>query len=82
MRLREGTLWPVPVTLDVTEERGGRLGPGDSLALRDPEGVMLAALHVRETWRPDPEAEARAVFGTADPAHPGVAHLLGRTGPL
>ena len=82
MRLANGTLWPIPVTLDVTEELGERLSPGASLALRDPEGVMLAVLRVSETWRPDRLAEARAVLGSTDPAHPGVAHLLERSHPV
>jgi sulfate adenylyltransferase len=82
MRLADGTLWPIPVTLDVSEEVAERLSPGASLALRDPEGVMLAVLHVGETWRPDRLAEARAVLGSEDPAHPGVAHLLERSLPV
>jgi sulfate adenylyltransferase len=81
MRLSDGTLWPVPVTLDVPDELAAQVGPGASVALRDPEGVMLAALHVGEVYRPDRRAEALGVFGTADPAHPGVAHLLERTHP-
>ena len=55
MRLSDGTIWPVPVNLDVTEEKAAELGPGASLALRDPEGVMLAVLHVSELYRPDRE---------------------------
>jgi len=82
MRLADGTLWPIPVTLDVTEEMAAKLAPGGSLALRDPEGVMIAVLRVAETWRPDRSAEARAVLGTEDPAHPGVAHLLSRSNPV
>ncbi|HLW17694.1 MAG TPA: bifunctional sulfate adenylyltransferase/adenylylsulfate kinase, partial [Actinomycetota bacterium] len=82
MRLADGTLWPIPITLDVTEEAAEGLEPGKTLALRDPEGVMLAALHVSEVWRPDPELEAREVFGTTDDTHPGVAHLLKRTNPV
>jgi sulfate adenylyltransferase len=82
MRLADGTLWPMPVTLDVSEGAAGMLSPGGSLALRDPEGVMLAVLHVGETWRPDRLAEARAVLGSEDPAHPGVAHLLERSLPV
>jgi sulfate adenylyltransferase len=82
MRLADGTLWPIPVTLDVTEAAAEGLSPGAALALRDPEGVMLAVLHVGETWRPDPLAEARAVLGSEDPAHPGVAHLLERSLPV
>jgi len=82
LRLADGTLWPIPVTLDVTEEVAGRLGVGATVGLRDPEGVLLAALHVEELYRPDRSAEAEAVFGTLDPAHPGVAHLLGRSNPV
>lgn len=81
MRLADGTLWPIPVTLDVTEDVARRLGPGDTLALRDPEGAMLAALHVEDAWRPDREAEAASVFGTTDREHPGVAFLLDETHP-
>ena len=81
MRLADGTLWPIPITLDVGEPLADELSPGDCLALRDPEGVMLAVLHVEEVWRPDREAEAEAVFGTASREHPGVAHLLDRTAP-
>jgi len=75
-RLADGTLWPIPVTLDVPEAVAATLGPGATLALRDPEGVMLAALHIFDQWRPDRRAEAEAVFGTTDTTHPGVAHLL------
>ena len=81
MRLADGTLWPVPITLDVGEALADTLSAGDALALRDPEGVMLAVLHVEEVWRPDREAEAEAVFGTADREHPGVAQLLDRGAP-
>ena len=81
MRLADGTLWPIPVVLDVPEPVASALGPGASLALRDPEGVLLAVLRVEEVWRPDREAEARAVYGTTDRTHPGVAHLLDRTHP-
>jgi sulfate adenylyltransferase len=42
---------------------------------------MLAALHVEEVYRPDRRAEAQGVFGTTDPAHAGVAHLLEWTHP-
>ncbi len=82
MRLADGTLWPVPVNLDISEERAAELAPGTSLALRDPEGFMLAALHVPELYRPDRQQEAKLVFGTTDKAHPGVAYLLDKSGPI
>jgi sulfate adenylyltransferase len=82
MRLADGTLWPIPVNLDLSEEAAGLLGPGASLALRDQEGVMLAALHIAELYRPDHQREAKLTFGTTDRAHPGVAYLLDRAGPV
>ena len=82
MRLASGVLWPMPITLDVPEELAAKLKAGDTLALRDPEGVMLAALRVDDAWRPDPMAEAESVFGTTDRVHPGVAALLERTHPF
>lgn len=81
MRLANGILWPIPVTLDLPEELARTLAPGASLALRDPEGVVLAALQVEEVWRPDRAAEAEAVYGTTRREHPGVAHLLDQTHP-
>jgi len=79
MRLADGTLWPLPVTLDVTEEVAAGLEPGSKLALRDPEGVMLAAVEVAETWALDRASEAERVYGTQDRKHPAVAHLHERS---
>ena len=82
MRLANGSLWTIPVVLDLPEEVAEGLKEGTSLALRDPEGVMLAAIEVSELYRPDREQEAKAVYGTNNPEHPGVAHLLQRTHPV
>lgn len=75
MKLPDGAMWPVPVVLDVTESLAAGLKPGEPLVLRDREGAMLAVLHVGDVWRADREAEAEALYGTADPAHPGVRRL-------
>ena len=80
MRLSDGTLWPMPIVLDVDDDFASELGEGETIALRDPEGVMLAALHIEDVWRPDKEAEAVAVFGTSSPEHPGVSYLMNRSG--
>jgi sulfate adenylyltransferase len=76
LRLADGTLWPIPVTLDVGENLAALVGPGATVALLDPEGVLLAALHVGEVFRPDRRAEASRVYGTTSAEHPGVAQLL------
>ena len=81
MRLTSGLLWPIPVTLDVTKEFAESLSAGDMIALRDPEGVLVATMTVGDVWEPDKEAEAQAVFATTDDAHPGVDQL-NRTHPV
>ncbi len=82
MRLTSGVLWPMPITLDVKEEFAKALKPGSSrIALRDPEGVMLAVLHVDEVWQPDRKAEAEAVFKSTSSAHPGADYLLNKSNP-
>ena len=82
MRLASGALWPMPVTLDVTPEFAAKATPGTSIALRDPEGVVLAILDIAESWQPDRELEARSVFGTTDQLHAGVNVLLSRSNPV
>src|SRR5258708_24217924 len=67
MRLADGTLWPIPVTLDVTEELAGRLRSGDWLSLRDPEGVMLPAPQGSPVLQPDPRARADAGVAPTEP---------------
>jgi sulfate adenylyltransferase len=79
MRLADGTLWPIPVTLDVPEEIAAAAGSAGTLALRDSNAMILAVLRVTESWEPDVHAEAVAVFSTTDPSHPGVAYLLRHT---
>lgn len=80
MRLENGMLWPMPVTLDVSESVAINLSTGVRVALRDPEGVMLAVLEISDVWRPDLEQEAIKVFGTNSLNHPAVAYLLEQSG--
>ncbi len=80
MRLKSGELWPLPVVLDVDRDFAKALSIGAQIALRDQEGLMLAILSVLERWKPDKKQEAMAVYGSADPTHPGVHHLLNDRG--
>ena len=81
MRLANGLIWPIPVMLDIPREFAQELSLGITIALRDPEGVMLAALHVNEVWQADRLAEAKAVYETTSLYHPGVNYLLEQTHP-
>ena len=82
MRLKSGVLWPMPITLDVTEAFAKTLTPGTSkIALRDAEGVMLAILSVEDVWQPDRTAEAKAVFNSTSAAHPGADYAMNKSNP-
>jgi sulfate adenylyltransferase len=82
MRLADGTLWPIPVTLDVSAAFAETVAPGQDIALRDPEGVILAVLSVTDRWTPDKMQEAERVFGADDRAHPAVRYLHEVAGPV
>jgi sulfate adenylyltransferase len=82
MRLADGRLWPMPVTLDVSEAFAAQVETGQDIALRDPEGVVLAILSVSDRWTPDKAREAALVFGADDRAHPAVDYLHGKAGPV
>ena len=73
MRLPEGLVWPIPVCLGLPD--GLRID-GGRLALRDPAGRLLGMLEVAEVFDRDRTGEAQLVYGTTDPAHPGVARVL------
>lgn len=75
MRLSSGALWPIPITLDVTEAFAETVEPGQDIALRDAEGVILAILSVTDKFVPDKAREAELVFGADDLAHPSVNYL-------
>ena len=79
MQLANGTLWPLPVILDVPEEVARTLKTGQPLALRDVEGVIVAILHVEETWPLDLNAQAQALCGSTDVAQPGPRRVLRET---
>ena len=78
LRLADGTVWPLPLTLALPEDAAARVAAGRPLALRDGEGRVWGVLDVEEVFTRDPLHEARHVYGTDDPAHPGVAYLLAR----
>ena len=76
MRLTSGVLWPIPITLDVPQKFADELTQGEQLALRDPEGVVVATMEVQDVWTPDKAKEATGVFATTNEAHPGVDFLM------
>ena len=80
MRLADGSLWPIPITLDVSDAFAETCAVGDEIALRDQEGVILALLTISDKWVPNKQEEAVAVFGADDTAHPAVDYLYHQAG--
>ncbi len=74
--LLDGTIWPIPIYLDVPEKIAKGLSPGTHLSLLDPEGFLLAILHVTEIFKVDKRYEAQRIYGTEDETkHPSVFSL-------
>ncbi|MBH11228.1 MAG: adenylyltransferase [Candidatus Marinimicrobia bacterium] len=76
MRLNNGTLWPVPITLDVTKEFATNINENSSIALKNKEGFLLATMEVSDIWKPNLKKEAMAIYGSSDEFHPGVNYLF------
>ncbi len=82
MRLADGSLWPMPITLDVSEDFASSLEIGQDIALRDQEGVILGTMTVTDRWEPNKSKEAENVFGADDDAHPAVNYLHNQAGKI
>ena len=80
MRLADGTLWPLPVTLEVSPEVASQVSDGGRLVLRDVEGNPMAVMDVESVYEVDRHQQARDLFGTDDAHHPGVAQILAQKG--
>jgi sulfate adenylyltransferase len=78
MRLTNGLLWPIPITLDVSKQEleESKIEPSKRIALLDPrDSEPLAILTVEDIYRPDKSKEAKLVYGADDIAHPAVNYL-------
>ncbi len=75
MRLADGTLFPMPLTLPVV--RTGDLTIGKCVALRNQRNELIALMTVEELFDWDPERESMAVLGTMDARHPMRAEMAG-----
>jgi len=80
MRLADGSLWPMPITLDVSDAFADGIETGQDIALRDQEGVILAILSITDKYTPNKAKEAEMVFGADDDAHPAVNYLHNQAG--
>ena len=75
IRLADGTVWSLPITLPVGD--GSLYSVGDTVLL-EYEGDIYGTLTITDIFEPDQEVEAEKVYKTTDRKHPGVAKLLER----
>lgn len=78
MRLENGTVWPIPISLSVTSDSAVELSEGEKVALHDKKDNFLGILYLEQIYRYDKEKEAFLVYKTLDPSHPGVKSLYSR----
>jgi sulfate adenylyltransferase len=78
MRLADGTVWSLPITLPVPHDVANTINVGETVALAGEDGVIYGTLEVTETYVPDKEKEAKLVYRTTETEHPGVAKLFSR----
>jgi sulfate adenylyltransferase len=73
MRLADGTMWPIPITLAVAETDRQKLSEGGRAALHHADGTRLAVMDVERIFSHDKKLEIPSVFRTEDEEHPGAA---------
>jgi len=80
MRLENGELWPIPITLDVTNKtiQNLKIKEKTKISLRDKEGFLIAIMTINDVWEIDKEKEAKCIYLTNDINHPGVNYLYNK----
>ncbi len=74
MRLKDGSLFPIPIVLDIPHD--STYQAGDRILLCDPFGNPVATMDITSRFTPDKEKESLGVYGTLDKTHPGVEYLM------
>jgi len=75
MRLANGFVWSIPITLAATRDIADTLRVGEEIALTEPDGHLLAVMQLADKFEYDKTREAQNVYRTTDDKHPGVARL-------
>ena len=79
MQLSNGSIWPIPIILDVDDKFIEIINNDSSITLRDKEGFAIAILNIESKWIPNKEKEVLKVYNTKNPEHPGVNYILNQT---
>jgi len=77
MQMADGTFWPIPVTVSVSDADAKRIKPNEEVTLVDEEtGTDMAIMTVTDKYTIDKTLECKEVFRTDDAEHPGVAMVM------
>ncbi len=76
MRLANGLIWSLPITLPVSREVAAAVRVGEEVALVESQGAILGMMKISEKFEYDKNVEAQQVYRTTEAAHPGVARVL------
>lgn len=80
MRLADGTVWSIPITLSIPPEVAASIAVGEQVTLvGEEDGIPYAILDATSIYKVDQVNEAVKVFKTDDMAHPGVDKLFSRS---
>lgn len=78
MTLEDGTVWPLPIILDISPEKANTLDLGIKAGLKDPSGQLIGAIDIDQIYKYNKSDLAVGVFGTDDEGHPGVQDFYNR----
>ena len=76
MRLKNGLVFPIPISLQVTKEVYENIKNEKKIGLKDDTGEIAAILELKEIFKPDQKKEVENVYKTSEIAHPGVKYTL------
>jgi sulfate adenylyltransferase len=80
MRLTNGIVWSIPITLAIDETQANTLSVGEQITLvGEDDQILYGTMEVRSIYNVDLKKEACAVYKTSDPDHPGVKKLFERS---
>jgi sulfate adenylyltransferase len=74
MRLKNGSIFPIPVTLPLDES--SLPSWGEQITLSDARNNTIAVMEIEEVYHYDPQREARLVLGTTDARHPLISEMV------
>jgi sulfate adenylyltransferase len=78
MRLANGQIWSIPITLPVTNEEAQGMDVGSNILLKGPDGKTYGVLKLEEKYSFDKDMEAELMYGTKDDRHPGVKKVMNK----